>query len=137
MRFAAFGRSATRLEAFGNLDGVESSTLADLIANNPDVHAVIASEVLADTTDVDVVRAHEIERHRVDVVCRIVAELEAFAVLDSVADFFSTESARSVSKLMASEWQRSAETRTQVAAQRTSLCMIFCVSLNIFISSFV
>ena len=83
----------SRLEAFCNLDGVESSTLADLVTNNPDVHAVFASEVLTDTADVDIVRAHEVERHRIDVVCNIVAELEAFAVLDGVADFFDRECA--------------------------------------------
>ena len=82
-----------QLQAFCNLDGVESSTLADLVANNPNVHAVFAGEVFADTANVNVVGAHEVERHRIDVVCRIVAKLEAFAVLDSIADFFDGKSA--------------------------------------------
>ena len=43
----------------------------------------------------------------------------------------------SVSIQTLSLWLRSDETRTQVAEQRASVCMIFCVSLNIFISSFV
>ncbi len=92
MTLLCFSRGC-RLQAFCNLDGVECGALADLVADNPDVHAIVAGEVLADTADIDVVRAHEVERHRVDVVCRIVAELEAFAVLDGVADFFDRECA--------------------------------------------
>ena len=44
---------------------------------------------------------------------------------------------RNVSSQTDSEWERREETRTQVADVRTSLCMIFRVSLNIFISSLV
>ena len=49
----------------------------------------------------------------------------------------STESGRSVSTQMASEWLRITGTRTQVALTSMSECMILRVSLYIFISSFV
>ena len=43
----------------------------------------------------------------------------------------------SVSIQTDSEWERSEETRTHIAEHLASVCMIFCVSLYIFISSFV
>ena len=49
----------------------------------------------------------------------------------------STESGRSVSTQIASEWARMTGTRTHMALTFTSECMILRVSLNIFISSLV
>ena len=49
----------------------------------------------------------------------------------------STDTGRSVSTQMLSEWERRAGTRTHMALTCTSECMILRVSLYIFISSFV
>ena len=49
----------------------------------------------------------------------------------------ATDTGRSVSSQMLSEWARITGTRTQVADTAMSECMILRVSWNIFISSFV
>ena len=57
----------------GNLQGVESSAFANLVAADPEVQAVLDGLVLADAADFDIVLAGREERHRVDLLGRVVA----------------------------------------------------------------
>ncbi len=64
-------------EVFGDLYGVESRALADLVAGEPQCEAVVVGDVLANTTYKHVVLAGCFERHWVNEVCGIVNESAA------------------------------------------------------------
>ena len=118
------------------MDGIEGSTLLDLVADNPEGEAIVIGEVLADATDIDGILAGQEERHRVFLLGGVVLDDQTFGLGKGGLGFGYTDGALGLYQ-MASEWERKEGTRTQVALTRTSLCMILRVSLNIFISSLV
>ena len=73
-------------EVLSNLDCVEGSALAYLVASEPEGVAVVVSKVLTDTAYVNIVLTCALERHWVNVVLRVVLECYARSSLQSLAN---------------------------------------------------
>lgn len=121
---------------FGNLYRIQCRPLAYLIATEPIRETLIGSKVFADAPHENVVFAGRVERHRINKAGGVVFERDTRCGGESLAHLFNSECARCLYP-NASEWERSDDTRTHVEEHFTSECMIFRVSLYIFISSFV
>ena len=123
-------------EVLGYLYGIEGGALLYLVADEPEGDAVGVGKVLTDAAYEDVVAAFVEERHGVLLVLRAVFQLQAFALADGLLELFYADGALCLGQTL-SLWQRRLGTRTHMALTSQSVCMIFFVSLYIFISSFV
>ena len=76
---------------FSNLDSVCRCSLAEIVSNAPEVQTVFYRRVPADTSYEDIVLTPGIERHRIDVVCRIVLKGHARSLFHNPADILKSE----------------------------------------------
>ena len=73
------------------MNGIQRSTLADLVAREPEGQAVLVAEVLADTTHIDVILASSLQRHRVLQIGRVVNERTTRSSSDSLLSFLDAD----------------------------------------------
>ena len=66
-------------QIFGNLYGVESRTLANLVTAEPEGQTTVVCQILADTSYIDIVLAGSIERHRIDEVGWIILQSDTWS----------------------------------------------------------
>ncbi len=125
-------------QRLSDLDRVERSSLAQVVGYHPEVKGVLDGRVDADAADIGLVSAWKrIDRHGVDVVGRIVGQLDSRGGGEQFAGSFDAEG-RANCRFSDSEWPFCTGTRTQVAVTATlSSPSIFLVSSTILRSSFV
>ena len=74
-------------EVFGNLDGIEGRTLLDLVRYQPEGDAIGVGQILADAAYIYIITILMEEGHGINLVLRIILELQAVAVTDSLLEF--------------------------------------------------
>jgi len=124
-------------QQFCNLDAVQGSALADLVAAAPQAQAVGVGQVGTDTANEDQILAGGLQRHGILLVSQVIHQLNAGSVLQNLAGFLYGNRAVKLS-FTEMEWLRMTGTRTQV--QETFIsgrCMILRPSKCSFISSLV
>src|SRR5205814_1012868 len=75
-------------QLFGNLDGVESRALEELIAANPEAKAVFHCAIFADASDLAIVAFGHVERQRIFVFGRFVHQVQTRRFLQDFARRF-------------------------------------------------
>ena len=78
-------------EIFGNLNGVQCGTLANLVAGEPQRVAVVVGKILAHTAHIHIIVAGTLQRHRIYIVLRVVFEGHSRRCLQCLADFLHGE----------------------------------------------
>ena len=81
-------QSVFAYQVFGYLYGIQSRSLLDLVAYNPERQSAVIGQILADTSHIDGILACKEERHGVFLGSRVVHQHQSFSLGKSFAGFF-------------------------------------------------
>lgn len=80
-------------EVFSNLNSVQGCALAYLVSGEPQRVAVIVGKVFTNTAYEDIILASRVERHRIDIVLRVIDKSHARSRLQCLTDFLNAQRA--------------------------------------------